>query len=102
MIYEFESYDEYRQAFERDSSLLGPSPGGAASQLGITRQGVDGAVRRGSLDMVRIVEGGSLSLFITTASIERYRTCQRPGRAPSAKQKLKMSIDKHVRKAWPE
>ena len=49
MIYEFSSHEAMIQAWAEDPGLPGPSPGGAASMLKITRQGVYQAVKRGSL-----------------------------------------------------
>ena len=40
MIYEFSSHEAMIQAWAEDPGLPGPSPGGAASMLKITRQGV--------------------------------------------------------------
>ena len=54
MIYEFSSHEAMIQAWAEDPGLPGPSPGGAASMLKITRQGVYQAVKRGSLDMIRL------------------------------------------------
>ena len=48
MIYEFSSHEAMIQAWAEDPGLPGPSPGGAASMLKITRQGVYQAVKRGS------------------------------------------------------
>ena len=55
MIYEFDSFEAYQEACERDPSLNGSSPGGSRVALGLTRQGIYNAVRRGALDLVRLV-----------------------------------------------
>ena len=53
--------------------LLGLSPGGAASTLGISRQGVHEAIRRGKLDAFAVYHGVRLRFFIVRAdSIQRY------------------------------
>ena len=103
MIYEFDSFDAYHAACEADPSLRGISPGGARSVLGITRQGVYSAVKRGSLDMVRITEQGTGPyLVIPHAAIDRYKPLQgRPGPRPGFKQRIQMSVDKHVHEVWP-
>lgn len=38
------------------ASLSGTSPGGAAAELGITRQAVHKAVLRGDLDMIHVID----------------------------------------------
>ena len=81
MIYEFSSHEAMIQAWAEDPGLPGPSPGGAASMLKITRQGVYQAVKRGSLDMIRLKEPGRPGplLYITNASLERYKLNQGTG-----------------------
>jgi len=103
MIYYFDSFDAYHHACEADPSLRGYSPGGARSILGITRQGVYSAVKRGSLDMVRITENGTGPyLIITNASIERYQPRQgKPGPRPGFRQRALMAVDKYVNHVWP-
>lgn len=104
MIYEFDSIDAYAEACEDNPDLRGVSPGGARSALGITRQGVFSAVKRGSLDMVRIsVKGGSPCLIIPESSIVEYSS-QRSGRKgpiPGFRQRVKMDVDKYVHNLWP-
>lgn len=47
------------------AKLLGWSPGGAAAQLGISRQAVHKAIRRGDLDAVIVNnDEGRLSMFM--------------------------------------
>ena len=103
MIYEFDSFDAYHAACERDPSLRGISPGGARSCLGITRQGVYSAIQRGSLDMVRVTEQGTGPyLIITESSIQRYKSRQgKPGPRPGFRQRLKNVHDKLVAGVWP-
>lgn len=104
MIYEFHSHQEMMDAWNKDPGLCGPSPGGAAGALGITRQGVHSAVKRGSLDMVRLYEPGRSGphLYITQASIERYKLNQgKPGPRPGFRQRLMMEFDKHINGVWP-
>ena len=58
------------------ATLNGDSPGGLAAQLGISRQAVHQAVRRGLLDAVIVVDDQSeeLRLFmIPQASAEAYK-----------------------------
>lgn len=56
------------------ADLSGPSPGGAAAELGISRQAVHKAIRRGALDALAVYEGKKLSHYtISVASIARYR-----------------------------
>lgn len=105
MIYEIGSDEELWKIWDKDKGMRGPSPGGAAGELGITRQGVYSAVKRGSLDMLRVSEkgGGSPSLFITNKSIERYKLNQgKPGPRPGFRQRVKVSFDKHVHHIWPD
>lgn len=54
--------------------LNGPSPGGVAAILGISRQAVHKAVHRGDLDAVIVTDGGKLRMFmITEDSIEAFK-----------------------------
>lgn len=106
MIYEFDSREALHEAWFRTPGLCGPSPGGAAGLLGITRQGVYSAVKRGSLDMVRLTVNYDgkprVNLYITQASIERYRKNQgRPGPRPGFRQRALMAKDKHFGGVWP-
>ena len=83
MIYEFDSHEAMIEAWRAQPDLCGPSPGGAASMLHITRQGVYSAVKRGSLDMIRLKEPG------------------RPGPRPGFRQRVKLEADKHFSQVWP-
>lgn len=105
MIYEFDSREALHKAWEQNPGLCGPSPGGASGALGISRQGVYAAVKRGSLDMVRLKVPGETRrgpcLYITRASIERYRKNQgRPGPRPGFRQRALLAKDKFVGGVW--
>jgi len=104
MIYEFDSFDAYHAACESDPSLRGISPGGAAGDLGITRQGIYNAVKRGSLDMVRVTERGTGPyLIITDGGIQRYRAVSlgRKGPRLGFRQRAVMVADKYAHGVWP-
>lgn len=104
MIYEFDSRKALHEAWESNPGLCGPSPGGAAGALGISRQAVHAAVKRGSLDMVRLKEPGGKGpyLYITQASIERHRKKGgRPGPAPGFRQRAVHEVDRLFRGVWP-
>lgn len=52
----------------------GPSPGGAAVELGCSRQMVHRLIKRGHLDVLAIYDGPRLSHYtISQASIARYK-----------------------------
>jgi hypothetical protein len=54
--------------------LNGPSPGGVGAILGISRQAVHKAVKRGDLDAVVVYEGTRLRMFMVTEdSIESFK-----------------------------
>lgn len=106
MIYEFTFREDLHKAWSADPGLCGPSPGGASGALGISRQAVYAAVKRGSLDMVRLVVPDETRrgpcLYITRASIERYRKNQgRPGPRPGFRQRALLAKDKFVAGVWP-
>lgn len=104
MIYEFDSFDAYHAACEADPDLRGVSPGGARSMLCITRQGVFSAVKRGSLDMIRIMENGTGPyLVIPQKSIDSYLSDRsgRKGPVPGFRQRIQMHFDKHIAHVWP-
>jgi hypothetical protein len=63
------------------SGLGGPSPGGAAAELDLTRERIYQLVRLGRLDMVRIRDRKGAAPYIamiTHASIERFKR-SKPG-----------------------
>lgn len=52
----------------------GPSPGGAAAELGISRQAVHQAIHRGDLEVLAIYEGRKLSHYtISQSSLAAYK-----------------------------
>jgi hypothetical protein len=60
---------------KRPFRMNGPSPGGAAAELGISRQAVHKAIKDGRLDAWRIVADGDperlLGIIITGESLDR-------------------------------
>ena len=105
MIYELHSNDALLKLWSENPRMCGPSPGGAAAMLGITRQGVYSAIKRGSLDLVRVKEPGwrSPQLYVPDESIDRYRQNQgKPGPRPGVKQQAKMMGDKVIYRTWPK
>lgn len=63
----------------RRAELIGWSTGAAADALGMTRQGVHKAVRRGDLDavMVQNDEGKLLAFMIPSEAIEAFKASKR-------------------------
>jgi len=56
------------------AKLIGWSPGGAAAEIGITRQGIHHAIRRGDLDAVAVYDGTKLVMFmIPDDSLRAYQ-----------------------------
>lgn len=54
--------------------MKGPSPGGAANELGISRQGVHYAIRTGKLEALAVYDGKRLSHYtISSSSLAAYR-----------------------------
>ena len=104
MIYEFDSFDSYHSFCEKDPSFRGMSPGGAAASMSITRQAVFNAIRRGSLDLVRITESGTGPyLYIPERSIRDYSLNRlgKKGPRPGFRSLIQMQIDKHINNVWP-
>lgn len=63
---------------------LGPSPGGAAAELGISRQAVHYAIKRGHLEALAVYRGRKLSHYtISQSSIRRYKLLMAHRRRPS-------------------
>lgn len=53
---------------------LGPSPGGAAAEVGVSRQAIHAAIRRGELDVLAIYDGARLSHYtISRSSLAAYK-----------------------------
>ena len=105
MIYEFDSFDAYHAACEKDPSMRGMSPGGAASHMSVTRQAVFNAIRRGTLDLVRITEQGTGPfLIIPDGSRLNYSLNHlgKKGPRPGFRHQLQMQVDKHVHLVWPD
>jgi hypothetical protein len=78
----FESFAEWKVSDLPLELILGPSPGGAAADLHVSRQGIYNFVKAGFLDRVTVKGGdhGCDSVFITTASVRRLNrilTCYR-------------------------
>jgi hypothetical protein len=78
----FESFAEWKNCDLPIDLILGPSPGGAAADLYVSRQGIYNFVKAGFLDRVTVKGGkhGIDSVFITTASVRRMNrilTCYR-------------------------
>lgn len=71
--------DAWEQAVDAEDPTLpnlsrGPSPGGAAAELGISRQAVHKAIRSGQLDALAVYKGRKLLFFnIGLDSIARYK-----------------------------
>jgi hypothetical protein len=65
------------------AQLIGWSPGGAASQLGISRQAVHKAIHRGDLDAVIVNDDdGKLQMFmIPDASLQAFKARREQKRA---------------------
>lgn len=65
------------------AKLLGWSPGGAAAQVGITRQAIHKAIRRGDLDAVIVNnDDGRLSMFmIPDESLQAFKARREQKRA---------------------
>lgn len=78
MTYSFMSMDEYLKAFEKDRSLVGPSPGAASQAMKCSRQYVNQLEKEGKIDTVRVYQKGRwwgkelLVLMVTKNSLERY------------------------------
>ena len=66
---------EHEHGGNRDKTWNGWSPGGAAVQLGVTRNAIHQAMRRGQLEAIRVINKGELyGIMIPDRSIEDYRT----------------------------
>lgn len=65
----------------------GPSPGGAAGDLGVSRQRIHQLLSKGILESITLTDyaGRKVALIVTDESIERYKASERkPG--PKAKE----------------
>ena len=52
----------------------GPSPGGAAAEVGVSRQAIHYAIRRGELEVLAIYDGSRLSHYtISRRSLAAYK-----------------------------
>lgn len=84
------TFEEWSKIFESVSDeerdeWNGPSPGGAAGELGVSRQRVHQLLAKGKLNGIEFVEkDGSFRAFtVTDASIRRYKESDRkPGPKP--------------------
>lgn len=78
MTYTFMSMDEYLKAYQEDSSLVGPSPGGASQVMKCSRQYINQLEKEGKIDVVRVYQKGRLwgkeliILMVTGKSLQRY------------------------------
>ena len=77
-----------RLARKDSPTANGPSPGGACVELGLTRQAIHKAIKRGDLDAWRIVDDASgrlRAIIIPQASLERYRALRALQNRPQAR-----------------
>lgn len=65
----FDTLEDWKRSERPFDEICGLSPGGAASQLGVSRQVIYAWVDLGILDRVTIGEGGKLVVFISTRSL---------------------------------
>jgi hypothetical protein len=78
MTYTFMSMDEYLKAYQKDPSLVGPSPGGASQAMKCSRQYINQLEKEGKIDVVRVYQKGRLwgkelkILMVTEKSLQRY------------------------------
>ena len=77
------TYQAWREALDAAygkrafHEYIGPSPGGAAGELGISRQRIHQLVDSGKLDMIKLShapDGEITAYMITDASIDRLRS----------------------------
>lgn len=74
---EWQRLIEARDASVQDFSS-GPSPGGAAAELGITRQGVHYLIGSGKLKALAVMDGRRLSHYtISESSLAAYKATLR-------------------------
>lgn len=71
---EYEQDEFYRLYLEEELDYVpGPSPGGAAGKLKITRQAVHKAIEKDRLDAYRVTRDGDLlAIYVTEESIDAY------------------------------
>lgn len=63
------------------ADLQGVSPGTAAAELGISRQAVHDAIRRGRLEAIEVRDGKDLVMFlIPQRSLDDYKATRGPAR----------------------
>lgn len=78
MTYTFMSMDEYVAAFQKDPSLVGPSPGSAAHAMKCSRQYINQLENEGKIDVIRVYQKGRwwgkelIVLMVTERSVQRY------------------------------
>lgn len=74
MVRKFKDMEEWARALDNEDrdDLLGPSPGGAAGQLGVSRQRVHTMIKTGKLDAISILrKGEGPVIFVTERSLKR-------------------------------
>lgn len=78
MTYTFMSMEEYLKAFQKDDSLVGPSPSSASRVMKCSRQYLNQLENEGKIDVVRVYQKGRLwgkelvVLMVTEQSLQRY------------------------------
>lgn len=78
MTYTFMSMDEYLKGYEKDRSLVGPSPGAASHVMKCSRQYITQLENEGKIDVVRVYQKGRfwgkelIVLMVTEHSLQRY------------------------------
>jgi len=97
------SYDAWAEALARThgkpdfASYMGASPGGAAAELGVSRQRIWQLLKDGRLDLVMLADDDKAKVsawVVTKASMERYRRSK-----PGVQQDLPLRKTRRIRTA---
>ena len=106
MIYLFSSREELHSFWEEHPEKVGPSPGGAAGALGMSRQAMHAAIKRDLVDLIRLQVPGEPGpyLYVPWDSVQAYRDGHRnpDGRGPRSgwRGRLVHNLDKYATGCW--
>jgi len=99
----FETYEDWKQSKLPFDQICGPSPGGAAEQLQVSRAVIYTWVNMGFLERVYIGFGNNRSVFISTRSLYRVENIINQLRAESESESLQgRRVTQELKKRLPQ
>jgi hypothetical protein len=99
----FETHEEWKRSKLPLDQICGPSPGGAADGLEVSRAVIYTWLKMGFLDRIYVGQGNNRSVFISTRSLYRVANIINQLRAEGQSEKLQgRRISSELKKRLPQ